>query len=130
MLFLSQPFEGCVQKCQLARRILCLGLQLRPPDRKERLQPLTVVIDLEHPDDVGEGEAHVLQRGDAARRGQLILPVIPIIREAVDLDGLQESDLIVVAQHSDADPGQLRKFSDLQHGGTSKSRFLLSSDVL
>ena len=67
---------------------------------------MVVEIDCKDPDEIRKGEAHILQGGDAARYRELILSVIPIIREAVDPGWLQTADLILVAEHSEADSGQ------------------------
>ena len=87
-LFLSQPFSGCVQKRQLTRCVARELLQLALPGRKIALQRLAVVVDLEDLHDIGKGKPHVLERRDPAHGRELILPVIPVIGEAVDLSGL------------------------------------------
>ena len=107
VFFLSQPFPGCVQKRQFVFRILQCSLQFLPPGREELLQLLPVIIDLKNSDDIGKGETHLLQSGDAPRCRKLIFPVIPVIREAVDFRRFQKADFIIVAEHPDADPGQL-----------------------
>ena len=105
-LFLSQPFSGCVQKRQFARRVKREFFQLALPGGKIALQRLAVVVNFEDFHDIGEGKSHVLERCDPAHRRELILPVIPVIGEAVDLGGFQETDLVIMAQHADADSGQ------------------------
>ena len=44
---------------------------------------------------------------NAARCRKLILPVIPILCEAVNFSWFQKTNLIIVAEHPDTDPGQL-----------------------
>ena len=104
--FLPQPLAGCIQKRQLARRILGKGVQLGFARTQISVQPLPVLVDFQNTHDIRQREAHILQRRDAADDGQLILAVIAVIGEAVNLGGFEQADLIIVAQHSDADPGQ------------------------
>lgn len=118
-IFLSQSFPRAVQQPQLPGHILRLRLQRRLLGGKTFVQPLAVVIEVQHPADVRQTEPHVLQRRDAAHGGQLGLTVIAVVGEPVDIRRVQQSDVVIMAQHPDADAGQLGKFSDLQHSGTS-----------
>lgn len=123
-IFLSQSFPCAVQQPQLPGHVLRLGLQHRLLGGKTFVQSLAVVIEVQHPADVRQTEPHVLQRRDAAHGGQLGLAVIAVVGKPVDLRRVQQPDVVIMAQHPDADAGQLGKFSDLQHSGTSMRSFL------
>ena len=62
-------------------------------------------LNFKDPDDISKGKAHILQSGDTPCSRELILSVIPVIREAVDFSRFQKTDLIIVTEHSDADSG-------------------------
>lgn len=45
-----------------------------------------------------------------------LLAVVAVAGERVGVDGLEQPQLVVAAQHADAEPGQLGKGTDFQHG--------------
>ena len=117
--FLSQASPGAVQEPELLADRLPLGFQLPLALGETRVQGFRVAVDRQQGPDLRQGKAHVPQGRDTADHGELGFAVVAVVGEAVGLGGLQQSDGVIVAQHPDADPGQLGELSDLQHGGTS-----------
>ena len=104
-MLLSQPLSGRFQKHQLILRLLLRFRQLTLSLREVLVQLLAVVVNLQHPRDVGQGKTHVLQRGDPRGRVQLFLTVIAVPGKCIDLGRLQQPDIIVMTEHSDAHSG-------------------------
>ena len=112
---LSQLCTGRVQEAQPLPRLRQEGLQHPLLLRQMAVQLLPSAVLQQRPDG-GQAEAHVPQGGDAPRRGELLLAVVAVAGERVGVDGLEQPQLVVAAQHADAEPGQLGKGTDFQHG--------------
>ena len=111
-VILSHPFHRCFQKphtiCRLPLQLdqFCLLVQ-------QMLHQLRIVIRTQqHFPNVGQTKAHILQGSNPIGNRKLILTVIPIAGKRVNLCRLQQTDLIIMAQHTNADSGQLGKISD------------------
>ena len=65
-----------------------------------------VIIDFKDPDNVRQGEPHLFQGGDPSHGQKLIFSIIPVTGKMIDFRRLQQSDIIIVTEHSDAYSGQ------------------------
>lgn len=104
--FLSQPINGCVQEPQLVRRLPDGRLYRRPPGLQPPLHGVPVLPAGQQRCRVRQGEPQAPQGGDAAGGQQLGGRVPAVAGPGVDVLRYQQADLVVVAQHADADPGQ------------------------
>ena len=89
---------------QPPRRFLRLEPDRFPLVQQALFQQIPVLPPLQQLRRVAELEAHVLQGSDAACREKLGLAVIAVAGEGIDGLRRQESDLVIVSQHTDADP--------------------------
>ena len=115
VVILSQLLPGRLQQPQPILRLFQQFAQLRLFYAKKIVHGIRIIVVLQNSANGGDSEAHVLQRGDAPGYGKLIFAVIPVAGKAIDLRRPQQAGLIVMAQHADADSGQLREFSNFQH---------------
>ena len=85
------------------------------PGREERRQNLGILPSLLAGLNLPQAKPHIPQRRDPPSHRQLVLAVITIAGGGINGCRGQQTNLVIVAQHADADPGQLGKFSDFQH---------------
>ena len=105
VFFLSQPFSGGVQKQHSAGCFIGQNEQLRLPGCQIAVQPLPVVVDQQNFPNLRQTESHFFQGVDAVDRRQLFFAVIAVAGECVHFAGGQQADLVIVAQHPNADSG-------------------------
>ena len=103
VLFLSQPFPGCIQEPHLPLRRFRYLLQFELTLHKVIIKLIPVFVDLKHLYDICQGEPHILECCDPPDHRQLLRTVITITRKLIYFSGFQQSDIIVMTKHSDAD---------------------------
>ena len=104
---LSQPFDGCVQKPQPVQCLLNGGLHRCPLGQQARLHGGPVLPAGQQRGRLCQGEPQAPQGGDPVGGHQLGRRVPAVAGPGIGLLRHQQADLIVVAQHPDADSGQL-----------------------
>ncbi len=68
--------------------------------------------------DLLQTEAHIAERHDLVQPAQLVHVVEPVAIGAVDPLGLEEPELVVVAEHAGGHLSQASELSDVQHDKT------------
>ncbi|MNI72357.1 hypothetical protein D3C73_1282930 [compost metagenome] len=82
------------------------------------------IPDIVHePLDFGQAKSEFFQEMNAVHHLNLVSGVHPVTGGSIDLLRLKQTDFVVMSQHTDRHPGQLRELADLEHGIS----FLLSS---
>ena len=104
--FLSQPINGCVQEPQLVRRLPDGRLYRRPPGLQPPLHGVPVLPAGQQRRRVCQGEPHVPQSSDTVGDHQLEGRILAVAGPGIGVLRHQQADLVVVAQHPDADSGQ------------------------
>jgi hypothetical protein len=72
----------------------------------------------EHPADLVEGQAELLERQDAVELAELAGAVVPVAGLRIGAHRAQQADAVVIAQQPPGDAGDLRELSDPEHGAT------------
>ena len=102
-----QPPAGGVQKSQPSCGIRSLLLQLDLPDGEIVVNLFPVFATGKDFANQGQTEAKILQGSDSTDNGQLILTVVTIAGMRINGGRREQVDFIVMAQHANADSGQL-----------------------
>jgi len=97
-----------------------LNLGLLHPQHPANLRRRQVLV--EQLRDLLQREAEVLQGENAVEPGQLVERVVAIAGEAIDLDGLEQPDFVVVTQRLHRHAADSRKVSDLDHAVRGSAR--------
>ena len=125
VIVLSQSFDGVFEDREPGAEVPRFLPHLGEAYRQVAAKAFRIVVLREDLPDRRQPEPHRLEGLDLTRRLQLPCAVVAVAGEGIHRLGGQQTDLIVVAQHLDADHRQLGKFADLEH--VTSSRLFLSS---